>query len=174
MTGTVSAHWLRLRFWGRVIVSDWTLTLLTSHKEEPLRTFWFTENHGRWTWLSSGGLNLGGGEEKLDVTLERPDVTLYGLIDLVVCRFLFLFFCFLLLFFGCVCVRLFAVVFAFILRTEFSLYQSVTLLNLQRFLFKYSMFVLTPSSLPFFHPPPSSDLAEGSVCQSCHSCFEVG
>lgn len=26
-----------------------------------------------------------GGE--LDVTLERPDVTLYGLIDLVVCRF---------------------------------------------------------------------------------------
>lgn len=55
-----------------------------------------------------------------------------------------------------VCVRLFAVVFAFILRTEFSLYQSVTLLNLQRFIFKYSTFVLTPSSLPFFHPlrPP--------------------
>lgn len=41
----------------------------------------------------------------------------------------------------CVSVRLFAVVFAFILRTEFSLYQSVTLLNLQRFIFKYSTFV---------------------------------
>lgn len=118
------------------------------------------------------GIELGGGREKLDVTLEKPDVTLYGLIDLVIC--LFFFFPPLWLFFG-VCVRLFAVVFAFILRTEFSLYQSVTLLNLQRFFFfKYSMFVLTPSSLPFLHPSPSSDLAEGSVCQSCHSCFEVG
>lgn len=38
-------------------------------------------------------------KEKLDVTLERPDVTLYGLIDLLVCHFV-LFFVFLFLF-GC-------------------------------------------------------------------------
>lgn len=47
-------------------------------------------------------------KEKLDVTLERPDVTLYGLIDLLVCHFCFLFsFCFffsfcLALLLGCV------------------------------------------------------------------------
>lgn len=29
--------------------------------------------------------------EKLDVTLERPDVTLYGLIELPVCHFVCLF-----------------------------------------------------------------------------------
>lgn len=45
-------------------------------------------------------------KEKLDVTLERPDVTLYGLIDLR-----FVQFC---LVFSGVCVRMFAVVFAFI------------------------------------------------------------
>lgn len=28
-------------------------------------------------------------KEKLDVTLERPDVTLYGLIELPVCHFVF-------------------------------------------------------------------------------------
>lgn len=33
----------------RVMVSERTLTLLTSHKEEPLSTFWFTENNGSWT-----------------------------------------------------------------------------------------------------------------------------
>lgn len=31
-------------------------------------------------------------KEKLDVTLERPDVTLYGLIELPVCHFVFCFF----------------------------------------------------------------------------------
>lgn len=31
----------------RVIVSERTLTLLTSHKEEPTSTSWFTENYGR-------------------------------------------------------------------------------------------------------------------------------
>lgn len=45
-------------------------------------------------------------KEKLDVTLERPDVTLYGLIEL-----LFVQFC---LVFSGLCVRMFAVVFAFI------------------------------------------------------------
>lgn len=172
MTGTVSAHWLRLRFWGRVIVSDWTLTLLTSHKEEPLRTFWFTEIHGRWTWLNSGGLNWGEKRNLMSLWKGLMSLCMVWLTWLFAV-FCFYFFVFFICFLG-VCVRLFAVVFAFILRTEFSLYQSVTLLNLQRFLFKYSMFVLTPRSLPFFHPPPSSDLAEGSVCQSCHSCFEVG
>lgn len=34
-----------------------------------------------------------GLKEKLDVTLERPDVTLYGLIDMIVCLF-FLVVCF--------------------------------------------------------------------------------
>ena len=41
------------------------------------------------------------------------------------------------------------------------------------FFFEYSIFVLTPSSLPFLSPP-SSYSAEGSICQSRHSCFEAG
>ncbi len=40
--------------------------------------------------------------------------------------------------------------------------------------FKYSIFVLTPRSLPSLPPPPSSESAEGNVCQSRHSCFEAG
>lgn len=39
-------------------------------------------------------------KEKLDVTLERPDVTLYDLIDLLVCHFVFFIFVAVLL--GCV------------------------------------------------------------------------
>lgn len=52
----------------------------------------------------------GIGKEKLDVTLERPDVTLYGLIELLFCSVLLV----LGFFFSGVCVRMFAVVFAFI------------------------------------------------------------
>lgn len=60
------------------------------------------------------GLN-GIKKEKLDVTLERPDVTLYGLIDFA-CLPFWLFFLFLVwLFYWDVCQRMFAVVFAFIL-----------------------------------------------------------
>lgn len=54
-------------------------------------------------------------KEKLDVTLERPDVTLYGLIELPVCHFVFFFLVVFGCFIGvCVCQRMFAVVFAFI------------------------------------------------------------
>lgn len=91
-----------------------------------------------------------GLKEKPDVTLERPDVTLYGLIDLLVCLF---FFC-LAVFIG-VCVRECLLLYLLLfLRTVFS-YQSVTLLKLKDVFFKYSIFVLTPSSLPFpsLHPP---------------------
>lgn len=49
-------------------------------------------------------------KEKLDVTLERPDVTLYDLIELLLVEFFALVF----FFFLGVCVRMFAVVFAFI------------------------------------------------------------
>lgn len=41
------------------LFSEWTLTLMTSHKkkEEPMRTFnWFTEKAGRRTWSRSVGL----------------------------------------------------------------------------------------------------------------------
>lgn len=52
--------------------------------------------------------------KKLDVTLERPDVTLYGLIELPVCHFVCLFVG-LAVFIGVrVCHRMFAVAFAFI------------------------------------------------------------
>lgn len=43
--------------------------------------------------------------------MERPDVTLYGLIELLVCHLVFLF---VWLFYWGACVRMFAVVFAFI------------------------------------------------------------
>lgn len=60
----------------------------------------------------------GIGKEKLDVTLERPDVTLYGLIELLFCSVLLVlgFFFFL----GCVseCLLLCLLLF---LRTVFSL-----------------------------------------------------
>lgn len=93
--------------------------------------------------------------------------------DWIACLlFCFCFFCLAVLL-GCVseCLLLYLLLF---LRTVFSLYQPVTLLNLQRCIFSnIPIFVLTPSSLPFLSPP-SSYSAEGSVCQSRHSCFEAG
>lgn len=68
-------------------------------------------------------------KEKLDVTLERPDVTLYGLIELPVCHFVFLLF-FSVVLLGCACVRECLLLYLLLfLRTVFSLYQSVILLK---------------------------------------------
>lgn len=88
--------------------------MLTSHKEEPTSTFWFTQNYWGWTLKIKNSRIEWDLKEKLDVTLERPDVTLYDLIDLLVCHFV-LFSLFLLPFYWGVCQRMFAVVFAFIL-----------------------------------------------------------
>lgn len=93
-------------------------------------------------------------KEKLDVTLERPDVTLYGFIELLVCHFIL--FCFVLFCLG-VCQRMFAVFFAFILE-DCVLPLSVChpTQPTKMYFLKYSIFVLTPRSLPFLHPfrPP--------------------
>lgn len=75
-------------------------------------------------------------KEKLDVTLERPDVTLYGLIELPVCHFVFFFLLFLVVLLGCACVRECLLLYLLLfLRTVFSLYQSVILLNLAKMYF---------------------------------------
>lgn len=73
--------------------------------------------------------------------LERPDVTLYGLIDLFVCRFVFL------ADFIMVGVRMFAV-FAFMLE-DCVLLASVCHPSCKDVFFKYSICIFTPSSLPF-------------------------
>lgn len=105
---------------------------------------------------------------------KRPDVTLYGLIDLLVCHFV----CFLFLvwlFYWSVCQRMFAVVFAFILE-DCALPVSVcppTQLAKMHF-FKKLHLCLKPQLSSFLLSPPSSDSAEGSVCQSRYSCFEAG
>lgn len=87
-------------------------------------------------------------------------------------------FCFFVFFlFGCfigVCVRMFAVVFAFILEDcVLPVSACHPTQPAKMYFFEYSIFVLTPSSLPFLSPP-SSYSAEGSICQSRHSCFEAG
>lgn len=109
-----------------VVVSEWTLTLMTSHKKEP--TKYFLVYRDLWEMdLDQDQRDWMGLKEKLDVTLERPDVTLYGLIELLVCLF-----CFLL---GCVCVCVRECLLLYLLlfwRTVFSLCQSVTLLSPQR------------------------------------------
>lgn len=90
------------------------------------------------------------------------------------CLFAILFLFFL---FGCfigVCVRMFAVVFAFIFEDcVLPVSACHPTQPAKMYFFEYSIFVLTPSSLPFLSPP-SSYSAEGSVCQSRHSCFEAG
>lgn len=110
-------------------------------------------------------------KEKLDVTLERPDVTLYGLIELLVCHFVFF-----VLFYWGVCQNVCCCILLLFLRTVFSLYWSVILLNLQRCIifFSNTHLCFTPPALFLSSSPPSSNSAEGSVCQSCHSCFEAG
>lgn len=72
--------------------------------------------------------------EKLDVTLERPDVTLYGLIELPVCHFVCLSVWLFLL--GCACVtECLPLRLLLFLRTVFSPCQSVILLHRQRCVF---------------------------------------
>lgn len=95
-------------------LSEWTLTLMTSHKKKGANENF--ELVYRETWetdlVEISGMDWDQ-KEKLDVTLERPDVTLYGLIELPVCHFVCLLVWLFLL--GCVCTRMFAVAFAFIL-----------------------------------------------------------
>ncbi|TMS07404.1 hypothetical protein E3U43_011497 [Larimichthys crocea] len=61
------------------------------------------------------------------------------------------------------------------LRTVFSPYRSVTLLDLQRCVFRI-LHLCFNLQLPFLStsPPSSKYGREGSVCQSRRSCFEAG
>lgn len=94
--------------------------------------------------------------------------------DWLTCLFA-IFFCFLFVwqFSWVVCQRMFAV-FSFILE-DCVLFVSVCHLTspAKMHFFKYPIFVLTPA-LSFSSSPPSSKPAEGSVCQSRHSCFIGG
>lgn len=93
-------------------------------------------------------------KEKLDVTLERPDVTLYGLIEL-----LFVQFC---LAFSGLCVRMFAVVFAFIFEDRV-----LSSISLSTYITCYSPSLPPPhiciNPLLFLLRPLSSSSAESIV-----------
>lgn len=124
-----------------VIVSEWTLTLMTSHKKEPTSTFWFTENYGMWTWSRPVGLN--GIKKRNLMSLWR------GLMSLCMvwlnCLFAIWFFCL----FGCfIGVRVSENVCCCICFCFWGLCSPC----IRCIFFKYSIFVLTPSSLPFLLP----------------------
>lgn len=91
-----------------------------------------------------------GLKEKLDVTLERPDVTLYGLIDLFAIFFVWLFLLGCVLENVCCCICFYSQgLYSSISLSTYSTYKDV--------FFKYSIFVLT--FLSSFPIPPCSGLA---------------